>query len=326
MSTQDAVATTWSPEPTQLWSQFDTFEQLLRAREPSEVVLPVFDTLVRLFDGMIRECAPRDAERLGASFRTELMPWLWLSEHAHRWVSKPRGYAGDYLTIARMYANEPRGGDPLCRMVDRCFLDVAASRAVRHRRALLAGEIDRTVAACAGAARITSLACGPARELFDAYRVQLDPARIAATLVDFDPEALAYCAAEQARLVPEARIERVEANLIHVATGRRALSLAPQDLIYSIGLIDYFDDELVIKLLDKIHALLRPGGRVIVGNFHPRNPTKALMDHVLDWKLIHRDEARMHALFTASAFRSRCTRIQYEDLGINLFAECIRRE
>ena len=48
------------------------------------------------------------------------------------------------------------------------------------------------------------------------------------------------------------------------------------------------------------------------------------MDHVLEWKLVHRDEDDMNALFRASAFGTRCTRIQYEPLGINLFAECVK--
>jgi hypothetical protein len=49
------------------------------------------------------------------------------------------------------------------------------------------------------------------------------------------------------------------------------------------------------------------------------------MDHVLDWRLIHRTEEDMHRLFQASAFRGPCSNIRYEEQGINLFAECIRR-
>ncbi len=116
----------------------------------------------------------------------------------------------------------------------------------------------------------------------------------------------------------------VEANLIHVAVGRRELALPAQDLVYSIGLIDYVDDNLVVKLLDWIHRILRPGGRVVLGNFHPRNPTRAAMDHVLQWRLIHRDEADMHRLLRASAFGTQCSRIIYEPQQINLFAEGVK--
>jgi hypothetical protein len=80
----------------------------------------------------------------------------------------------------------------------------------------------------------------------------------------------------------------------------------------------------VIRLLNFIHDLLRPGGRVIVGNFHPSNRSRALMDHVFDWKLIHRDEGDMNRLFRASSFASDCSEILYEQQEINLFACCQR--
>ena len=110
-----------------------------------------------------------------------------------------------------------------------------------------------------------------------------------------------------------------QANLVYLALGRQALDLPPQDLVYSIGLIDYFDDRFVVRFLDWIHARLRPGGRVILGNFHTGNPDKAMMDHVLDWRLIHRDEADMERLFAASRFGG-CSRFRMEDAGVNLFA------
>ena len=48
------------------------------------------------------------------------------------------------------------------------------------------------------------------------------------------------------------------------------------------------------------------------------------MDHVLDWKLVHRDEGDMDTLFNASAFGRGCSRIRFEEEGVNLFAECIK--
>jgi hypothetical protein len=100
--------------------------------------------------------------------------------------------------------------------------------------------------------------------------------------------------------------------------------VAPQDLVYSIGLIDYFDDRMVVKMLDFIFGVLAPGGRVILGNFHPRNQTRALMDYLLEWRLIHRTEADMDRLFTASKFKSPATSTRVDATGVNLFAECIK--
>jgi extracellular factor (EF) 3-hydroxypalmitic acid methyl ester biosynthesis protein len=65
-----------------------------------------------------------------------------------------------------------------------------------------------------------------------------------------------------------------------------------------------------------------PRRRVISGIFHPSNPAKEFMDYVLEWNLIHRTEADMNRLFANSLFKKPCSRIQFEALGINLFAEC----
>ena len=64
------------------------------------------------------------------------------------------------------------------------------------------------------------------------------------------------------------------------------------------------------------------GGRVILGNFHPRNPSRVLMDQVLDWHLVHRDEADMNRLLQSSKFGRPCSRVVFEEEGIDLFAEC----
>jgi len=48
------------------------------------------------------------------------------------------------------------------------------------------------------------------------------------------------------------------------------------------------------------------------------------MDEVLEWRLIHRDEAKMHELVTTSKFQKACSGILFENERINLFAEGIK--
>jgi hypothetical protein len=49
------------------------------------------------------------------------------------------------------------------------------------------------------------------------------------------------------------------------------------------------------------------------------------VDHVLDWRLIHRDESDLNRLYTACAFGRASTSIRFETEHINLFAECIKQ-
>ena len=266
-----------------------------------------------------------NGESVGNRLQAELLPYLLMSENAERWYAKPRGYAGDFLSIARMYEDQPRGLGRVGRVLDRCFLSMAAVRAVQNRRRLLAREIQSTVASTAPErARVTSLACGPARELFDVYEELPDPRLLSTTLLDLDLQALAYVAELRDCAKLKHQMLLLNDNLVQLAAGRGRSNIKDQHLVYSVGLIDYFKDELVVRLMNFVHSILAPGGRVIFGNFHPRNPTRGIMDHVLEWKLIHRTEEMMNRLFLASKFARPCTRIIYEEQEINLFAECVK--
>jgi len=256
----------------------------------------------------------------------EMHPYILLTRIAERIYSKPRGYAGDYLTIEWMYRNETGGTGAAGPLIDAAILDRPAARAVRNRRHLLAREIVATARSADRPARVTSLACGPAEELFDTFSVGLDdPSRLAASCIDIDLQALALVSDRLEREGIKRHVQLHQGNLVFLATGRQELDLEPQDLVYSIGLTDYFQDRFVIKLLDWIHDKLKPGGRVILGNFHPRNPDRGLMECVLDWHLIHRDEADMNRLFESSKFGAPCEEIRFEEEGVNLFAFGLKR-
>jgi len=266
-------------------------------------------------------------EQLGFRLQQELLPYVLSTETADRFYSKPRGYAGDYLAIDGLYRNQPAGKGRLGPVVDRMFLSTPPAIAVRNRRRLIADEVVRTVRSSpSGTVNVLCLASGPATEIFDAFAALEDKSRLKVTLLDIDIQALAHVDELRSRSRLNGQIVLRNENLIALILGRVKMDLPPQQLVYSIGLIDYLNDKLVEKTLTYAHGVLSPGGRIIVGNFHPRNPAKEFMDHVLDWKLIHRTEEDMHRLFTASAFRSPCTNILFEEVGINLFAECVRNE
>jgi CRP-like cAMP-binding protein len=329
-----------SPMPGELSSAVVRFKQCaaavevdLRRSEPDAVLrrelAESFDSLVRLtgflFPAVSGAMPAPDGPALQA-LRLELLPYLLLTRSAERMYRKPRGYAGDFLTIEWMYANEPGGAGELGQLLDRCFLNQPAAQAVRHRRELLKDELEQAPQLTdQRPLRVTSLACGPAAEVFDILLQYPELAdQVQFTLVDVDQEALNHV---QERLLAHGldqavRLER--RNLLHLCIGRQTLELEPQHLMYSIGLIDYFDDRIVTRLQTWIRSCLAPGGRSILGNFHPNNPTRGLMDHLLDWRLIHRDEADMVRLADAAGFAPGTTRCRFEQAGVNLFSIATR--
>ncbi|MBO0740135.1 MAG: class I SAM-dependent methyltransferase, partial [Hyphomicrobiaceae bacterium] len=268
--------------------------------------------------------APGNAAKLAGSLQTELLPLLRLSALGERLQAKPRGYAGDYRTIAMIYQDKPSGRGPLGPILDRSMLNLGVAKAIRNRRRMLASEIAKSYAATSKEFYVACLACGPACEAFDAFRAVSDSGRLNVSCVDIDREALAQIADRALAQKLSGQLQPLHGNLIYLATGRQEMQLASQDLIYSLNITDYLSDDLAVSLLDWMHGKLRPGGRVIIGNFHPRNPSRGLMDHVLEWRLIYRDEAAINRLFQASRFATPCSRIAFEEEGIYLLGECAK--
>ncbi len=257
--------------------------------------------------------------------RQELLPYVLLSQACEQCYTKPRGYAGDFHAIDILYCNEPVGSGRLGPVLDDYFLKIPACNAVRNRRGLMLEVFQELLEETSKEQlNITSLACGPAREVFDLFERLDDPNKVLVHCLDLDFQALSAVsnAAEQRGI--EGRIKLMQENLILLAMGRHQASLPEQDLMYSIGLIDYFPENLVIKLLNWIHRSLLPGGKVVVGNFDPRNPDRPFMDHLLEWSLIYRTPDDMRRLFASSEFGDQPVDIRYEEQGINLFATCCK--
>jgi extracellular factor (EF) 3-hydroxypalmitic acid methyl ester biosynthesis protein len=262
---------------------------------------------------------------IGAYVFRETFSLFMLSRTLDRSYTKPRGYAGDFYTIEIMYNDEAAGDGRLGRFIDRWALNLEACRAVKNRRQFMAQAIrDVYRANRSGTTSITSLASGPARELFDIFSADGDTPDIKATCIDIDNQALAYAAGIADKIGVMDRFSFAQDNVVRLAHGRGRTVLKPQHMIYSIGLIDYLRDDLVVSLLNCIHDKLMPGGTAVVGNFDLFNPSKAFMDHVIEWELIHRTSDELRTLFARSKFQDTPLDVTHEEAGVNLFAFCVK--
>ena len=79
--------------------------------------------------------------------------------------------------------------------------------------------------------------------------------------------------------------------------------------VYCAGLFDYLSDKVATRLLEYLNSRTRPGGRILVTNVHPCNQQRGVMDHVLEWHLIYRDEAQLVSVLPAH----RCDEKIYTD-------------
>ena len=89
--------------------------------------------------------------------------------------------------------------------------------------------------------------------------------------------------------------------------------------IYSMGLFDYLSTPIAKAIINKLYQLLKPGGELIVGNFHLSNPSKYFMEYWGDWYLIHRNEKEFKNLLSVTSPVKKS--IIFEDSGSQMFLD-----
>lgn len=227
-------------ELKKLISNFDEVKSC-DADSVEKIITDLAYKTVSEFEGLMRFYEKNDPEnfkKLGRMAHREFLPFLLTTETAARFYNKPKGYAGDYLTIDYIYENRVGGVSKSGRMIDSILLSYPQAQAVRNRRHVLSRKIKSIFTHSElNCARITSLACGPAREIFDVVEENPLTSSVEFTLLDLDQDALDLVVARLSSLTTLAKFEIIKANLLNLITGRQVLNIPAQDLIYSIGLI-----------------------------------------------------------------------------------------
>jgi extracellular factor (EF) 3-hydroxypalmitic acid methyl ester biosynthesis protein len=288
----------------------------------------------------VSDLSKENKDKLIQEVRDFILPTILQTETTSRFHTKPLGYAGDYVAIENIYNCREGGSTLIGKIVDRMHIEAQTALAVRNRRQLISNELCRFYQVKERGVspnflgntsfnpervrdvttlHILSIASGPAREIYDLYK-RVDPKKVKTTLVDFDGEALDFCRKWIKENNWQNNISTLQTSIMNLMVGRTPFVIEPQDAVYSIGVIDYFQDKHVVKLLDYIHSILKPNGKVILGNFHKSNIFKEYMDSVLEWKLIHRNEDDMERLLLQSKFAQK-GRIFFEASGLNMFLE-----
>jgi extracellular factor (EF) 3-hydroxypalmitic acid methyl ester biosynthesis protein len=243
----------------------------------------------------------------------------WLEQRAR---DKPRGYAGDYELLAAVYENRSCD-DPLGRLLDRYFQQHAAPRAVRHRMAMMADWIVETVRnAQRPTTRLAIVGSAFGSDVRAAIE-RLSPTereRLRVTLLDIDPQALEFARRQLLPVIPDAHLATVPVNLFRLAARPQLMRpLADSDLLCCPGLFDYLDDTSAIAMLRALFNQLGDGGRLVVFQFAPHNPSRAYMEWLANWHLIYRDQAQLESLVTAAELPHGVASYGAESLGVDLY-------
>ena len=272
-----------------------------------ERIIPQWRTLWRTGNGLVRDLMADKKKLAAVKEYTELVLTPELNYGPVWWRSyfKPAGYPGDFEIMNYVYDWQREGGDVYSQLMHRVGLDVAECIGTRmHVVRKVIGDVIRAHADAAGETpvRIMSLGCGSAREVQLHLQDRDTPdAPVQFTLIDQEQDALGY-AYDRAypltkTLKPQAKLQALNVSFTDVLRGGAWLDeVGPQDLIYTVGLIDYLIDRRARALAAKLFDRLAPGGLLIIGNMNETELSNLWpMEFICDWHLYYRSEADMMA-------------------------------
>jgi extracellular factor (EF) 3-hydroxypalmitic acid methyl ester biosynthesis protein len=282
----------------------------------------VFDERLAALEELVRPFSRQDHERHGFYFRRRLWDAIMASPFLARANLRPRGYAGDSVTMQYVYEDAYRGDSLFGKLLHKHAIESTAAQALRNRRRFVADAIAQARREVGERLRLISVGCGPAWEVGDLLLTPEDCDAYEITLLDQDDEALRDAARRVAeaerRAGSKAAVRYIRGSVRTLLRNRElAESLGRYHVVYSMGLFDYLTAPVAKAVLGKLYELLAPGGRAIIGNFHVRNPTRWYMEYWMDWSLVHRTGEELSAL--AAGLPGASSSIAFDATGRQMF-------
>jgi extracellular factor (EF) 3-hydroxypalmitic acid methyl ester biosynthesis protein len=239
---------------------------------------------------------------------TMLTPLLIEAPMIRRSYTKPLGYPGDYQVMMYYYDNAFEGDSTFARVFHKFFVEHPLSNGVRTRkdlvRDLITSEQERFAELGGDQAhyRVTSLGCGPAREVAEyVARAAGWRGHITWTLIDQEEETLSVAFHDVhrhlARSASRGHISCLNLSFSQILQDPSVLDATePQHLIFATGLFDYLREPRAQALLAALYQRLAPGGLVAIGNAKSPNLHFWSPEMILDWSLLYRTDEEMRRL------------------------------
>jgi extracellular factor (EF) 3-hydroxypalmitic acid methyl ester biosynthesis protein len=255
------------------------------------------------------EAAPEVLRAAKVFTETVFTPLLADVPMVRRAYGKPLGYPGDYQVMLYYYDNAFEGETAAAKVFHKYFVEHPLSNGVVTRKDYVAemmAQEHRRVAASkrqGGPFRVTSLGCGPAREVTD-YINHLSspwPGPALWTLIDQEEETLSIAFHEAGNALGKRGVSG-ELQCLNLSFGQllnepALLNQGPeQDFVYSTGLFDYLRESRAQALVSALYGRLAPGGLLAIGNALGPNEWYWSAEFVLDWTLLYRSRDEMHRL------------------------------
>lgn len=277
-------------------------------------------------EDLVADFSAEEHQCHGYYFRRQLWNFLLCSPFMARTNLKPRGYPGDSETMRMIYLNDYQGESTFSKLLHKHGVEHAAAQSVRNRITLIVELLHNFQknehVHSPNKLNILSVGSGPAFEMWDIFRSPNDCSKFHFYLLDNDPKAHSE-AVGLIQTIEKQLKAKIDVEFIHGSIRTMLFSrsfndkLVHFDFIYSMGLFDYLSDPVAKAVITRLHKMLKPGGELVVGNFHTSNPSRYYMNYWFDWVLNLRTEEEFLAISTDTPSTSRS--IIFEDTGSQMF-------
>ncbi|MBC8327270.1 MAG: hypothetical protein H8E31_00815 [Planctomycetes bacterium] len=243
-----------------------------------------------------------------AYVQNELIPaYLQCPMHGRAW-EKPLGYAGDYRLMELGQMEGQEGDSLFAHFLHYVGKECSFGKTVTERGITARRAARELIEQATGPVRIVSLACGPAvemRRLFQEIEAVHHPVEL--ILIDQDLHALRDChdalAAVLLQRFPQGSpvtLHCLHFSLRQIVAPKKGAEtelvrtvLQDVDMIYSMGLYDYILQPLARRMVTCLYGMLKPGGRVFIGNLRRVPDCSWVMEYALAWHLVYRTDEQM---------------------------------
>ena len=239
-------------------------------------------------------------QKVKENFRDLVGVWVYKSAIVKRAFEKPTGYPEDYRMLELIYENLPISKN-VGLYFDNIFLKSPYSVSIRNRKNHLSRKIiDFVNNSQLNLSNILSVCSGTGHEIADAIPLFNPSKKVNFTCVETDEKALDFSRDVLSQSVNDnIRFDFKHEAIFRILEADKLINkYDKQNLIYTLGIIDYLSDRAAKRIIKILYSLLEKGGMLILSHrdrdktFPPIPP-----DWLCDWKVIARNEEEMSKLF-----------------------------
>jgi extracellular factor (EF) 3-hydroxypalmitic acid methyl ester biosynthesis protein len=238
---------------------------------------------------LIRSTLTSENEKqLKTIFKQHVLPYTMQSDFCRYCHEKPKGYAGDFMCMEKIWAGRQgliaEQETVVGRMLTDLTLNSANCKANEYRVHYLSQFLMKF-----HDARVASVGSGSVIEVRELYKTgSLQETEF--HLFDSDPDTFEligmYC--------PElhSKLSFYPGNALKTfAQNKNSFNL-----VYSSGLFDYLHLALAARFISTLWKKVKPGGTLLIINADPRNPTRLWMEYVAEWYMEYKTSEQMLSL------------------------------